>query len=314
VPSSCYYLPKPWDREAALRYLRDGQMLSCYLGHSRAEALDVNFLQRSDFRKLNIPIGNGPFFTCGCFGCEFNGKGDGYGVAAMRNPGGPVAVMGATGESYAAAGQLAVEGLLSCLGRAPFPVRLADYWLGVQSGLARGKMDTTTFLLFDMADGSGGTVPLETQRLEHLEMWMLLGDPALRLPIVPMDISLKAVWSGTGRRTLAVEGTLPRRLSGAAVRVALERPHNSMPVGLQEVPAGSAEDPGAREKAFKANHERANSFVLTSAEASGTAQHFAVSLGMPADAPWTNIVIRASATVSNDTGIGAVEGPVSPPP
>jgi hypothetical protein len=65
----------------------------------------------------------------------------------------------------------------------PFPSRLADYWLAIQAGLARGEIDDFTFKLYDQADGTKGRVPLETQRLEHLEMWMLLGDPALRLPV-----------------------------------------------------------------------------------------------------------------------------------
>jgi hypothetical protein len=114
VASSRFYLPRPQDRQAALRYLAGGELFSVYLGHSDAGGLglDARFIPRHDWAVLDIPGGAGPFFTCGCFACQSGEKGEGYGLAAMRNPSGPAAVMGATGESYSFAGQLAVQGLL----------------------------------------------------------------------------------------------------------------------------------------------------------------------------------------------------------
>src|ERR1700722_5128182 len=113
ITSSRFSLPRPADRETALRLLADGELFSVYLGHSGAEGLglDANFIQRDTWAKLEIPKGAGPFFTCGCFACQSDQKGAGYGLAAMRNRAGPVAVIGASGESYSAPGQLACEGL-----------------------------------------------------------------------------------------------------------------------------------------------------------------------------------------------------------
>jgi hypothetical protein len=247
----------------------------------------------------------------GCFACQSNREGDGYGLAAMRNPAGPVAVIGATGESYSAPGQLAVEGLLSCLTQPPFPSRLADYWLAIQAGLARGGMDEATFAILDLADGTGGKVPLATQRLEHLEMWMLLGDPALRLPIVPVDISLKIAEPVTAGKALTVSGVLPSRLKGVTVHLTLERPLNSAPVDLVKLHPASPGNREARERAFTANHQRANSFVLASAEAKAAGNRFVGSLEMPANAPWSNLICRASATLSNETGLGVITVPVN---
>ncbi len=310
--SSYYYLPRPRDHETALRWLEEGQLFSVYLGHSAAAGmgLDARFLTREDWAKLNIPHGRGPFFTCGCFACQSNPNGDGYGLVAMRNPTGPVAVIGATGESYSAPGQLAVEGLLTCLAQPPFPSRLADYWLAVQAGLARGKIDPATFALLDMADGTGGKVPLATQRLEHLEMWMLLGDPALRLPIVPVDISLKAGPPVCAGKTLRVEGSLPSSLNGAAVRLTLARPAGSNPPDLAKVPPNRAENRQAREHVFAANHQRPNSFVLAAAEARTSSGSFAATLQAPAILPWSKVIVRASATVSNQSSMGIMVVPV----
>ncbi len=313
ISSSPYYLARPEDRQTALQYLQQGELFSIYLGHSGAEGmgLDARFIRRQDWSELNVAQGAGPFFTCGCWACQSNEHGDGYGLAAMRNPTGPVAVIGASGESYSAPGQLAVEGLLSCLTHPPFPERLGEYWLASQHGLARGPMDGTTFALLDAADGTGGKVPLSTQRREHLEMWMLLGDPALRLPTVTVDISLQAAGTVGAGKTVEVHGTLPPRVRGAAVRVTLERPRQSAPAGLEKVPANSAENRAAREHAFAANHHRANSFVLTAAETKAASNEFVASLTAPTNLPWARLVIRASATNAQAGGLGVVSLPVA---
>jgi Peptidase family C25 len=306
VGSSRYYLPRPRDRETALRYLQEGEMFSLYLGHSYGAGLglDGKFMLCKDWASVSIPQGRGPFFTCGCYACQSSGAGDGYGLAAARNPAGPVAVIGAAAESYGAAGQLAVEGLMGCLRQAPFPTRLGDYWLAVQAGLARGSMDPTTFALLDMADGTQGKVPLATQRLEHLEMWMLLGDPALRLPVVPMDISVKVAEPIAAGKPVSVSGVLPSRLQGATVRLTLERPLDSEPLDLEKLPPNARTNRDVRERIFIANHQRANSFVLASAEAKTAGTAFTGVLQMPANLPWKSFVCRASATLSNDTALG----------
>lgn len=310
ISSSPFYLPRPRDHDTALQYLEEGNLFSIYLGHSYAGGLGLDgrflFLRRTDWEELNIPQGAGPFFTCGCFACQANENDPGYGVAAMRNPTGPVVVIGATGESYSAAGQLAAEGLLACLERPPFPERLGQYWLAVQAGLARGKMDPTTFALLDMADGSGGSTPLPVQRREHLEMWLLLGDPALRLPAMHDDITMSAAGPVLPGSNLKVSGTLPERLNGAAVHLTLERPLNSTPSGLEPVPENAPENRQVWERVFFANYRRANNYVLVQADTVALGKTFAVSLAVPASLPSTNLVLKASATVSNETGIGVL--------
>jgi hypothetical protein len=310
--SSPYYLPRSQFRETGLRYIGEGDLFSIYLGHSYAAGLglDGKFMTRADWERLSIPQGAGPFFTCGCFACQSDQKGDGYGLAAMRNPNGPVAVIGATGESYSAAGELAVEGLLVCLKQPPFPVRLGDYWLAVATGIAHGEMDETTFALLDMADGSGGKMPLASQRREHLEMWLLLGDPALRMPVVPTDISIQPPQAISPDKDIEIRGQLPVRLKDATVRLSLQRPLTSKPASQAEIPPNSSENRQAREQAFVARHQSANSLMLTTAETKAAGDHFTMSLKAPTDLPWSNVVIRATATASNEAAIGVISVPV----
>jgi hypothetical protein len=317
VASSPYFLPSPEDRQRALKYLQDGAMFSVYLGHSGPEGLglDARFITRDDWAKLKIPTGAGPFFTCGCFACQPDGpRGTGYGLTAMRNPAGPAAVIGATGESYSAPGELAAEGLLGCLAQAPFPARLGDYWLGVQAGLAHGKMDPTIFSLLDLGDGSGGSVPLTIQRREHLEMWMLLGDPALRLPVVPTDVQVKAGGPVSGGKMLPVQGTLPDRLAGASVRLELCRPANSRPGGMEILPADSQENREARAQVILANYKRATSFVIGSVEVKASDNNFEGSLDVPTNLQWSELVLRATATRAPEVGVGVLRLQASPPP
>ena len=145
--------------------------------------------------------------------------------------------MGATGEDYSAPGMLALEGLKQALAKPPFPSRLGEYWLAVQAGLAEAPMEDLIFRLLDQIDDYKGKVPLSVQRREHLEMWLLLGDPALRLPISPLDVTLQSPGPVFAGKQIAVSGTLPGRLAGAAVHVTLERPNGAKPLGVDNAGA-----------------------------------------------------------------------------
>jgi len=304
LPQSAYYRPSASLHSAALDGLQAGSLFSVYMGHSNGGGLGLatTFLSRDDWAELKLGPGQGVFFSCGCFGCELGG-GDGYCLAAMRNPAGPVAVIGASAESYSAAGLLAADGLLGCLARVPFPSRLADYWLAVQAGLARGPLDGLTFSLLDQSDGTGGKVPLAMQRLEDLEMWELLGDPALRLPVVPVDVSLETTGLVHAGQSLTVNGTVPARLAGAALRVTLERPLSCRPVNLEPLPPDTPANRATRDRVAAGNCARANEFVLASATTVADAQHFRCVLAAP-QLPWPEVALRVLAEKGDECGQG----------
>jgi hypothetical protein len=312
--ASVFSLPASRLRDTALDYLHEGQLFSLYLGHSDASGLwsaNAYFMSRDDWANLKIPRGQGVFFTCGCFACQWGGEKDGgYGLTAMRNPAGPVAVIGACGESYSAPGLLAIDGFLQCCTNPPFPSRLADYWLSVQTGLARGQMDEGVFALYDQFDGSGGKVPLPVQRREHLEMWMLLGDPALHLPIVPMDIVLDSTSAVIPGKKVTLAGTLPARLKGAMVQITLERPAGAKPADSEKLPQASPENAAVREKITVENHRKANQLVLLTCEANSKGNRFECPIDSPSSLPWPKVVIRAYATNAVTSALGIAVLPV----
>ena len=292
--------------EQALRYVGDGQALTLYLGHSSPEGLwagGARFLDRQDWAHLRIGPGAGVFATFGCYGCQLRGRdGEGYGVAAIRNAHGPAAVVGSQGICFAAMVRLASEGFADSMLAARPPECLGTAWLALLDGLANGSMDPISYALLDHVDGDPRT-PQATQRREHLEMFVLLGDPASRLPDLPADVALRDPGPITPGATLVIEGTLPRRLAGARVRVTLERTAGSTPADLEALPNEAGD---LRDRVMRANHERANRFFLAEAEAEATGRAFAASLKVPDNVPFHELILRAYAATVRADGQGVL--------
>jgi hypothetical protein len=141
---SRFCLPDDLLRKRATSYVEEGQALVLYLGHSNAEGFAAGadgFMDRADWSKINIQRGPGIFATFGCNGCQLTDEDrhEGYGIAAMRNPHGPVAVLGSHGICFAAMVQLASDGLFQSLCGAKPPERLGDAWLRLRESLAKGR-------------------------------------------------------------------------------------------------------------------------------------------------------------------------------
>lgn len=290
-PQSRFCVPDAELHSKALRYVEEGQAFTLYLGHSSAEGLyggEAPFLNRDDWRRLKIDHGPGVFFTFGCNGCQLDSpRREGYGVAAIRNANGPVAVLGSHGICFAAMVQLGADGLFETCFSGPLPTRLADAWLAVERGVARGKIDELTYRMLDAVDGDSRISQAE-QRQEHLEMFLLLGDPALKLPHVPDDVEVEAAEAIQPGEALTVRGKVPARCAGARVRLSLERSVGSVPVGLQPLPKAGPD----LERVLLANHERANDFVVADKEVTAREGRFEARLDVPAEAPWPRLVLR----------------------
>jgi len=300
---SRFCLPDAELHDRALQYVGAGQALVLYLGHSNAEGFyggRARYLDRDDWATLKIARGPGVFVSFGCNACQWQGPdGEGYGVAAIRNPHGPVAVIGAHAICFAAMNELMAQAFAeSFLGQEP-PERLGACWLGMKAGLAK-KVLPIYFPLLDAADGDP-RIPSATQRLEHLEMFVLLGDPALKLPTVARDVKLSAAGEGRPGATLTIKGQVPPRLAGGHVRLTVERPTTSLPADLVPLP----KLPGpARDQIMLDNHERANNFVLASATTLVRDGTFEGKLQLPGKLPWSKLVVRAYVHTPRQEGLG----------
>jgi hypothetical protein len=305
-PSSPYTLPGDQLQKRALEYVQAGQAVTLYMGHSSAGGFFAGFdhyLDRGDWARLKIARGPGIFVSFGCFGCQLKGRdGEGYGVAAVRNPGGPVAVIGSLGEAYATMVLPAADGFSRSFFAAKPPERLGEAWLCLKAEVAKGKINDSLFALLNLADGNA-KIPKDVQRREHLEMFVLLGDPALRLPVLPADIRLASSDAVAPGKTVTVTGRVPKRLEGARVRLTLDRPLDSKPVDLQPVPAKSA---AARARAELANHERANRFSLLTQQLRVKDGRFSARLALPAKLPWPRLTVRVYAHTDRAEGMGVL--------
>jgi hypothetical protein len=132
-------------------------------------------------------------------------------------------------------------------------------------------------------------------------MFLLLGDPALRLPSIPADIKLTVTGMPEAGTSIGIAGEVPDRLSGAKVRVTLERPLSSEPVELRVLPNQPGEE---RSKAMLTNHECANRFALETRETTVKDGRFEIRLDLPAKLPWPRLLVRAYAATEREEGLG----------
>ena len=152
-------------------------------------------------------------------------------------------------------------------------------------------------------------MPLPVQRQEHLQMWTLLGDPALRLPILPLTISMKATNSASPARRINIEGKLPEKLAGATVRVTLERTIGARPGDLQPLPSSESAGAAERDRIAAENNRKMNSRVIATATATAEGTRFACSLEVPANLAAATVVVRAYAEAGDEAAQGVLKLP-----
>ncbi len=311
-PGSSYYVRDQELHAVARRTVEaeEGQFLTLYLGHSDANAFyagRARFLDRRDWETMRLSH-RGVFATFGCLGCQLHGRdGEGYGVAAMRNPNGPIGVIGSHGICFAAMVQLGADGLLHSIASHP-PEHLGDIWLAVEKAVAKDKIDATTFALLDAVDGDR-TIPQATQRREHLEMFLLLGDPATRLPSVPRDVRLSADETASPNMLLTVKGLLPEHLGHAQIQLTVERPVSSYCPDLEPLPTRHLRE-GDKTAIELRNWERANSFVLATRKIEAEKGRFEAGLRLPQALPYPRVIVRAYAVQGNRECLGILVVPV----
>jgi hypothetical protein len=303
---SRFTVPDEQLRRQAIGYVADGQAVTIYIGHSDAEefwtAGNVPFMTRSDWARIWIPRGPGFLVTTGCNGCQLGGRlGEGYGLFAVRNPRGPVAVVGGHTTTHPLMMGFMMQEVLSAPLASDPPPRIGDLFLLMKRGLAEGGVDPITLAVVRSVEG-GNAIPLDDMRREHQEMMMLLGDPATRFPVMRGDVELTAAGEFKPQATVTVKGACGW-LPGAAVRITAERTLTSQPTGLVPVPppaagpghgGGPAATSPERAKALAANHRESNRFVLSEARVTADAEgRFEATFNLPAKLPAGKLVIRA---------------------
>jgi len=304
---SCYALPTTRLQKQAVAYLGEGQLLTVYLGHSSTrgfwyDGMGGPYFSAAQWSELKLDKPVGILATFGCYGIQYDGlRGEGYGLYAMRNPHGPVAVIGSEWECWAAMAMLMSDGLLNNLPGATQAVRLGTLWLTMKRQLADRPLNPLVFQALNAVDGDPET-PEAEQRLEHQEMFMLLGDPALRLPAFGHELKLQCPDRVQSGDTFAVRATLPQTLAGARGRVTLERSLTSSPTGIE--PIGENLTDEQRERIMLANHRRSNDFVLCEKTVTADGTDVGAELRVPKPCAWSTLIVRVCVSDSSDDAVG----------
>ncbi len=168
-----YENPAVAARAAIVEAINGGRLLVNYIGHGTIVQLAAERMLRwSDADVLNngntLPL----FLFWACLTAQYNGPWPhvpAIGEVMLRDPdGGAIAVWGSTGLGLAAAHRYMEQGLYSAL----FRDDLAALGPAVMAGNLR---------LYQSVPGYG----------YHLENFVLLGDPALELALLPADLTLR---------------------------------------------------------------------------------------------------------------------------
>ncbi|MHC4441549.1 MAG: C25 family cysteine peptidase [Planctomycetota bacterium] len=313
-PNSLFNLMEHQIRKQAIAYLSEGQVIAVYLGHSKANGFwhgwqsfknGDQWLPHFGRKEwANVKIGNGPCIlaTFGCHGCQLDGKnGEGYGLYAMRNPAGPVAVIGAHGPDFSAMAMLITDGLLINLPDHNQAPRLGKLWLKMKKHLAGGWINPIYYHTLDAVDGDPD-VPQARQRLEHLEMFLLLGDPAFRLPAIPEKIKLEVDGQVTAGSKLTIRGRIPDQMVGSRGQLTLKRPLNSKPTDIEHLPPKVTIK--QRIRITLANHQRANQFILKKVQLQTDHRTFETEVILPSTLPWPKLILRVYLATKTTEGMG----------
>ena len=268
--TSSPYCPPPDEFEERVIELFDGGALYvAYVGHGSARsAMDVagfrtgTIMNCGTMRKVRCPAQSRPIsFFIACNMSEFDGGSDCLAEVALKAPGGPVACVGSVRRSHPYGNAvLGVELVRALLDRQE--ATLGRCLLKAQTSLAAPTM------WFDLVrqgiDKSAGLPPqaCERERIKHVYLYNLLGDPALRVSRPAGQIGpIQAGLADNGSHWQVAAG-VPGINAGSAI-VTLEIPRAFIRGKLAQVPPAN---PKWRD-AMRRNYKTANRKVVAEVRA-----------------------------------------------
>ena len=270
-PSSPYLWPPQEFSDHVIEQMNAGSLFFTYVGHGLEKAFDMVHVGRARHPILNVghveridaqtmpPI----VFVLACTTAMFDGlQGPGIGEALMRRTHGPIAYVGATRVCHPGYNALFGESIAAHMAKGG-----RDPRLGPMLAAARADAtDPSNRKIVRMAITQLGGAPSARIAREGTQMYVLLGDPATRLPIPTQPLAIQVAATGASAGNVTVTGPFP---AGARVVVTLDDARARKPV----VPHPDAR-PDETDK-IRANHAAANRWTVaqteTKAKAAGTA-------------------------------------------
>jgi hypothetical protein len=305
------YCPSPLQfRTTTLARLNEGCFFWVYMGHARRGGLDPlpfdgfrrSILDRRDVTRLRCQTGRRPIVSLmACYAGAFDADEDCLAEVMLRHEGGPVAVLAASrvtmpyGMAVLGAGLLreVFQQRTATLGEAVLGAKRAMVDEAQLPGAPRSLLDLLAKTL------SPGPVDLAAERIEHVRMFNLIGDPLLRLRY-PQAVQINVPAFALGGTEIVASGTCP--VDGQAT-VELIVPH-----GRQQRTKLPARRGGDRSRqalaAWQATYQRANDPRLSMASCRVEQGRFTTRLPVPSGTEGT-CHVRVFVTGADDFALGS---------
>ncbi|MGH7163215.1 MAG: C25 family cysteine peptidase, partial [Planctomycetota bacterium] len=299
--------PSPWcpppERitDAVIDRLNEGAWVVAYLGHGSPHSLDALefegrrhwLLTQGDAVEIESRRGAPLLFLIACSTGHMDGERDCLAEALLRRPKGPIAAIASSRVSMPYAnGVLGREILLQLCERRP--PTIGELVLHAKRALLDANEPLIEWLASTLYQPSGEL--RRQERAEHLYLYNLFGDPALRIPY-PAEAAVECAASVAPGATLEVAGTSP--VPGEALVELVQ--HRAA-----AVPSRASDD--ASERAFAETYERANRLDVARATAPVVDGKFRAKLGVPEGVEGAFFV---RVFVGGEKGVAATSRPVT---
>ena len=208
---------------AVLRRYSEGGMFWVYLGHGQVTELDRvpgpggtrrSVLNRQDVALLERPASAAPIaLILACYTGAFDATSESLAERMLLSDGGPVAVLAGSRVTMPYGNAIAAQGLIHAVYQNR-SANLGTAWLAAQRELAAdSKDDNDLAARRQMVDILATAISpaadqLPEERLEHVHLYNLLGDPLLKLAH-PGEITLQMPRGVAPGQTLLIKGVTP---------------------------------------------------------------------------------------------------------
>ena len=304
-PSSPFALPPSLYEKTLIDSFNSGTLLAVYTGHGYLASLeDVRWgptdvapiLDQKGIERIHCDRRCPIVILAACHTGDF-GHGDSLAELLLRKPSGPPAVVAATDVSHPFPNALLALGLARALLTERVSI-LGDAYMMVLKDLARSKtpiehrIEVLSSLLWNDKE--------RTEILdENRRMYVLLADPALRLPPAPSQIHM-AIQSQTHEAVSICGATEDRSIN--QVRLVLETKRDR----LIHPPMALPKNHEQRDRIAWKNWQQSNDRTLWNKTLWTHGGRFTAKIPLPAKHPFRTYIIRASALGSNRNAAGTI--------
>lgn len=320
-PRSPYCCPAKRFSKRVVQRMNEGALVFAYVGHGSVRSVDTldvvtgkgkkkktrkyTVLKAAHAKRLKTGANSPVFLSIACWTGKYEGKTPCIGEELLLTPGGPVGFLGSSRISHPVHNALLAKELVRELLSETGTVRLGPAINRAREAMVKGRPDEgpdpVRKQILDIAAMFIGLSAVTNENPRHVDMYNLLGDPALRLARPEEWIALEGATDVTAGATLAVTGKAPAGFETLTVTLETAREKSARPEPESESVL----------QRYKRVNDKVVATVPATVAADGT---FSVSFDLDRRLPKGTYRIKAFAQVDGRAAIGAVAQPIAADP